>query len=53
MSTETLSQALLCELSVLGHHVKKGGADVKIGMGANHYLRSLIPLSRGNFDVSF
>jgi pyroglutamyl-peptidase len=36
MSTETLSQALLCALSVLVHHVQDGGADAKIGMGANH-----------------
>jgi hypothetical protein len=36
MSTETLSQAVLCALSVLVHHVKEGGADAKIGMGANH-----------------
>jgi pyroglutamyl-peptidase len=36
MSTETLSKALLCALSVLVHHVNEGGADAKIGMGANH-----------------
>jgi hypothetical protein len=36
MSTETLSKALLCALSVLVHHVNEGGVDAKIGMGANH-----------------
>lgn len=36
MSTDTLKQAVLCALEVMVQHVVQGGADVKLGMGANH-----------------